>query len=269
MLIILRHDDLAQVIIHTANMIPFDWTNMTQALWRSPLLPLISNDQPSDNIQSEKIGSGSKFKIDLLNYLKAYDEKRTICKPLVEQLSKYNFSEIRAALVASVPCKQGIETDWKTSWGWLGLQNVLREIPIQNTNSEIVIQISSIATLGQTDKWLAKTFFKALGTSKSSGENPKFKIIFPVADEIRTSLNGYTSGRSIHTKIQTAAQAKQLQYLKPMLCHWAGDGAQYAAKPVVTGDSGRKRAAPHIKTYIRFSDSNHSSIDVSDIPDKL
>jgi hypothetical protein len=31
------------------------------------------------------------------------------------------------------------------------------------------------------------------------------------------------------TKIQTAAQVKQLQYLKPILCHWAGDGPQHAS----------------------------------------
>lgn len=103
MLILFRHDDTAQIIIHTANMIPFDWENMTQAMWRSPLLPLTKND-PSPS-ESGRPGSGSKFKIDILNYLKAYDGKRTICKPLIECLSKHDFSEVRAALVASVPGK--------------------------------------------------------------------------------------------------------------------------------------------------------------------
>ena len=142
MLILFRHDDTAQVIIHTANMIPFDWTNMTQALWRSPLLPLRKPSGP----QSVRIGSGSKFKIDLLDYLKAYDGKRTMCKPLLEQLSKHDFSEIRAALVASVPSKQSMETGSATSWGWPGLRNALNAVPIQSDgDSEIVVQISSIA----------------------------------------------------------------------------------------------------------------------------
>jgi tyrosyl-DNA phosphodiesterase 1 len=83
MLILLRHDEKAQVIIHTANMIPFDWGNMAQAVWKSPLLPLATDIAPST--QTEEIGNGSKFKTDLLNYLRAYDSKRTICEPLIEQ----------------------------------------------------------------------------------------------------------------------------------------------------------------------------------------
>jgi tyrosyl-DNA phosphodiesterase-1 len=261
MLILIRHDNTAQVIIHTANMIPFDWVNMTQGLWRSPILPLLDETLPIE--QSGSIGSGSRFKIDLLNYLKAYDTKRVICKPLIEQLSKYDFSEVKAALVASVPGKQDVDRPQETSWGWLGLKKVLKSVPVLGNEPEIVVQISSIATLGGTDKWLEKTFFKALGVSKNiSTSKPKFRIIFPTADEIRRSLNGYNSGSAIHTKIQSAAQQKQLQYLKPLLCHWAGDGAQYSsASTLAISDAGRKRAAPHIKTYIRFADKERNTID--------
>ena len=261
MLIIFRHDSTTQVIIHTANMIAFDWANMTQGLWKSPLLPELKPSQSEP--LNPKIGTGVKFKIDLLNYLRAYDTRRVICKPLIEQLSKYDFSEIRAALVASVPGRQGIETDSKTVWGWAGLAKVLSCVPVTKSESEIVIQISSIATLGVNDKWLDKTLFKALSTSKGNGpnrSNPKFRIIFPTADEIRRSLNGYKSGSAIHTKIQTAAQQKQLAYLKPLLYHWAGDGAHHTlATP--SSDACRKRAAPHIKTFVRFSDPTFTSID--------
>lgn len=261
MIILIRHDSTAQVIIHTANMIPFDWANMAQGLWKSPLLPLVNSNSTPE--QSSQVGSGSKFKTDLLNYLKAYDTKRTICKPLIEHLSKYDFSQVRAALIASVPGRQEIDGDHETSWGWPGLRNVLKSVPVQNREPEIVMQISSIATLGQTDKWLDKTFFKAMGASNNAGTSkPKLRIIFPTADEIRRSLNGYDSGTAIHTKIQTAAQAKQLQYLKPLLCHWAGDGAQHSsASSTSISDAGRKRAAPHIKTFIRFADEKRSSID--------
>lgn len=217
---------MAQVIIHTANMIAFDWTNMTQAVWKSPLLPLI----PKDIIlpTSGPMGSGFKFKADLLNYLKAYDTKRVICKSLIEQLSKYDFSAVRAALVGSVPGKQDLETDSETSWGWSGLKKVLSSVPVQSNEPEIVVQISSIATLGPSDKWVDKTIFKTLNTSKNINDSKKkFHIIFPTADEIRRSLNGYESGSAIHTKIQSAQQAKQVQYLKPYFCHWDGDDAQH------------------------------------------
>ena len=195
MLVLLRHDDRAQIIIHTANMIPFDWGNMAQAVWKSPLLPLATGS--STSTQTEQMGSGFKFKTDFLNYLRAYDSKRTICKPLIEQLTKYDFSEIRAALVGSVPGRQGMGTDSQTSWGWAGLKNVLKSVPVSGPEPDIIIQISSIATLGQNDKWLDKTLFDVLKTSKNLKSKPKFHIIFPTADEIRRSLNGYASGSAI------------------------------------------------------------------------
>jgi tyrosyl-DNA phosphodiesterase 1 len=99
MMVLLRHDDLAQIIIHTANLIRRDWRNLSQGVWTSPLLPLQVSEAPPlrDN---PSMGSGARFKIDFLNYLRAYDAKRTICKSLIEQLSKYDFDGIRGALVA-------------------------------------------------------------------------------------------------------------------------------------------------------------------------
>jgi tyrosyl-DNA phosphodiesterase-1 len=260
MLILIRHDSTAQVIIHTANMIPFDWMNMTQGLWRSPLLPLL-NDHTSQS-QSSQLGSGARFKTDLINYLKAYDTRRTVCKPLTEQLQKYDFSKIRATLIASVPGKQGLTDEEETLWGWPGLKHALGSVPVRDTKPEIVVQVSSIATLGQSGKWLSETLFKALSTAKSpEPSKPKFHIIFPTADEIRKSLNGYRSGSAIHIKIQSAAQTRQLQYLHPMLCHWAGDSSPIENASAPISDAGRKRAAPHIKTYIRFADTAKSNID--------
>ena len=99
MMVLLRHDELAQIIIHTANLIRRDWRNLSQGVWTSPLLPLRSLEA-SQSPESSPMGSGARFKIDFLNYLRAYDAKRTICKPLIEQLSKFEFGEIRGAIVA-------------------------------------------------------------------------------------------------------------------------------------------------------------------------
>lgn len=63
-------------------------------------------------------------------------------------------------------------------------------------------------------------------------------------------------------KTQSAAQQKQLQYLRPHLCQWAGDGSSGSNYIDLSGDeplkreAGRGRAAPHIKTYIRFSNAD-------------
>lgn len=198
---------------------------MTNAVWKSPRL-LKTSELPQDAQSSSNhpIGSGERFKIDLLGYLRCYDSRGPRCKVLIDQLSHYEFSTIRAALVASVPGRHDSNDTSQTQWGWPALRNCLQRVPCQvQTESEIVIQISSIATLGAKDDWL-KTFLNSISRSQNRGlVQPKFKVVFPTADEIRRSLDGYASGGSIHTKIQSSQQAKQLEYLRPLLHHWGND----------------------------------------------
>lgn len=224
MMILIRHDDSAQIVIHTANMIAKDWTNMTNAVWMSPLLPRLPEKEISTI--DHAVGTGRRFKHDLLSYLRAYDVRRPTLGDLVDQLGWYDFSAVQAALVASVPGRHQVHDVSQTAWGWPALKRTLRSVPVQAGSSEIVAQVSSIATLGATDNWLQKCLFDSLSVSKtasSSTPRPKFKVVFPTADEIRRSLDGYASGMSIHTKIQSQQQAKQLAYLRPIFCHWAND----------------------------------------------
>ncbi|KAK6852523.1 tyrosyl-DNA phosphodiesterase [Apiospora arundinis] len=254
MMILFRNDDTAQVVIHTANMISKDWTNMTNGVWSSPMLPLSKEEK-----QDFTIGSGYKFKSDLLSYLRAYNDKRSVCRSLVDSLAKYDFSAVRGTLIASVPGRHDVETDPReTRWGWAALKQAMRAIPVQPGKAEVVVQVSSIATLGGTDSWIQRTLFDSLSSAAKSTSRPSFKVVFPDASEIRRSLDGYSSGGSIHTKIQSAQQAKQLQYMRPIFCHWANDAKKGVklAEDVTIEDAGRKRAAPHIKTYIRFGENS-------------
>lgn len=280
-------------------MIYRDWSNMTQAVWRSPLLPLSAPSSRS-SLNYERpaaIGSGHRFKVDLLRYLKAYGNK---LNRLTKQLDDYDFSEIRAAFIGSTPSRlrpAAAKPSECTSYGWLGLQEILSTVPISpnnpNESPRIVVQVSSIATLGATPTWLAK-FQSALsrhavtpatslssmhhssdrsvslrqtdGTGEVKSEErlgPKFSIIFPTPGEIRTSLDGYASGGSIHTKLQSAQQQKQLQYLHPLLCHWkyTSSSTKPETRMIQRKEAHRGPAAPHIKTYIRFSDESYKSID--------
>ncbi|GJN66903.1 hypothetical protein PLIIFM63780_004372 [Purpureocillium lilacinum] len=258
MMILFRHDDTAQVIIHTANMIAKDWTNMTNGVWKSPPLPKLGGPpNASRGSRSAPLGTGEKFKWDLLSYLTSYDRRIPTCKPLVEALVEYDFSQIRAALVASVPGTHNVHDQSETAWGWAALKKCLRLIPCAEGDSNIVIQVSSIATLGGKDDWLQRTLFDPLSGAKGQqiSKRPKFSVIYPTADEIRRSLDGYASGGSIHTKIQSQQQVKQLQYLRPILHHWANDCERGRSLPpeLKLSDGGRNRAAPHIKTYIRYN----------------
>lgn len=300
MLVLLRHDDTAQVVIHTANMISRDWTNMTQAVWRSPLLPLLTGPpNGQDERQNYPIGSGERFKVDLFKYLNAYEKK---LQGLTEQLVNYDFSAIRAAFIGSAPSRQKPEEarpSKQTSFGWLGVREILSMVPVlptidSSSPANVVIQTSSIATLGALPTWLthlqsvlsrssasspiaavrasasdftkASTFFakRAPTAPKITTITPNFNLIFPTASEIRASLDGYSSGFSIHTKLQSSQQQKQLEYLRPILCHWNHTSLS-TSDPTKTiphrREAHRGPAAPHIKTYIRFSTNARKTID--------
>ena len=280
MMILFRHNDTAQVIIHTANMIAKDWTNMTNAVWKTPQLaklPESAFTRPEE-AQTKPLGTGDRFKADLLEYLRQYDIRRATCRPLRDKLRAYDFSGVKAALVASVPGKHDSRNQSQTPWGWYALKRHLSSVPCNQGAAEVVAQVSSIATLGAQDDWLQKTLFDSMTASQTTGlSRPRFKVVFPTADEIRRSLDGYASGGSIHTKIQSAQQAKQLAYLRPIFHHWNNDsikgkGKCWTAFGLVMGklrrvdlpvdvelkDGSRGRAAPHVKTYIRYNNSSDS-----------
>ncbi|MCJ1331381.1 hypothetical protein MMC10_008071 [Thelotrema lepadinum] len=283
MIITVRHDDLAQVCIFTANLIEQDW-GMCQAVWRSPELPLLQgqNDlKPSEVplLQSQnglkppelpllqgqndlkvtdKIGSGTRFKFDLLSYLRAYNNR---LRDLVSTLDKFDFGSVRGALVASTPGRQKTLTTGgiaETRWGWPGLAEILQQIPCKGATPRVVVQISSVATLGVRDNYLRDTFFAALAHSSNQPKvKLKYSIVFPTAGEIRRSISGYACGGSIHMKIQSPQQVKQLDYLRPLLCRWAPDLREERD----VKRAGRRRSGPHIKTYVRFSDEAMTKID--------
>ncbi|KAF1945002.1 tyrosyl-DNA phosphodiesterase 1 [Clathrospora elynae] len=288
MLILFRHDDTVQVVIHTANMIYRDWSNTTQAIWASPQLPLL-HQTPSlsrPDSAAHPIGSGERFKVDLLQYLNAY-ERRT--PGLTKQLNDYDFSSIRAAFIGSAPSRRkpaAASPSRVTSFGWLGLREILSSVPISKPKddapSHIVTQISSIATLGATPTWLshfqsilacystkptvalteAPNFFaKRENNTTKKAPPPKHSIIFPTPEEIRTSLDGYASGHSVHWKLQSPQQQKQLEYMRPLLCHWKHPSTSIETSNEPRRKAGRENAAPHIKTYVRFSTEEHNTMD--------
>jgi tyrosyl-DNA phosphodiesterase-1 len=255
-------------------MISKDWANMTQAIWRSPILPLCTPVSAPPSSSSEQdtvrhpIGSGERFKIDLLRYLAKYENR---LRALSAQLTNCDFSAVRAAFLGSAPSRQKISaTDptQHTSLGWLGLQEILSNIPVPKPSvsaPHIVLQVSSVATLGPKPTWLSH-FQSVLArcllpkpTAPTHVLRPKFNIIFPTAQEIRTSLDGYDSGGSIHMRLQSTQQQKQLDYSRPLFCHWDSRSSASSSNP--RRQAHRGPAAPHIKMYIRFTDSRDQSID--------
>ena len=259
--------EMARVVVHTANMIPFDWGNMTQGVWDSGWLPLLLPSEIESPI-------GSEFKNSLLRYLKAYTSSRT--GELTTELPKYDFSSIRAAFLGSAPGKYKLSDCY---FGWPGLKRILRNFHVPAVSMTkpptVVAQISSIATLapGAKDTWLSPILLNALATTaptKHPLKKPEFAIVFPTPEEVRKSLNGYDSGGSIHLKAVTPIQLKQIDYLRPYLCRWSTSLMSPPSRSPVSESatnqisplrlSARAIASPHIKTYIRFTDPSCTRI---------
>lgn len=215
-LMILSHKRGVQIVVHTANLIEFDWTNMTQGVWASGFLEL--EPKPA----SAMAAPTSAFKQDFLSYLAAYEIGEI--QPLMKKLERLRYPA-DAQFIASVP---GSYTD--NRWGLRRLTEALRH---EAQASEGVCQVSSIGVLPET----------FLERMRLALRCDKLKIVFPTVDDISNSLNGYRSGSAVHMKRQTRAQQKQLERLRPRLCKW------------VAVKANRARAAPHIKTYIAHTGS--------------
>lgn len=254
MFVLFTHDDQAQVIIHTANMLNKDWSNMTQAIWQSPLLRRSDGDS-SGHIGA--YGSGSRFKHDFMAYLNAYGSKT---KALRDQLAFFDFTDIKGALVSSVPSRIK-EKDFEgeeTLWGYPSLCRVLNEIKRTASSSKsphIVCQVSSIATLPVA--WLTR-FFNSLFNRDDKLSLKQVSIIYPTPSNVASSLDGYAAGGSIHTKAQSAAHIKQITTLRDTLSQWSeGPSPAFRAQ--------RHEAAPHIKTYIQYREQPSSQTPAPDI----
>ena len=252
MIVLFSHDDTAEVIIHTANMLAGDWRHATQAVWRSRALQQEATRSKNDGPQDIRLGSGARFKYDFIRYLKEYGKKLEM---LVQEISKYDFSPIRGALIGSVPSKRKdvYGASARDAWGHPALYHALKEIQRQKDMTSLkaarktyqppahtVSQCSSIATLKAG--WLENTLFNTMNDNPAS----TFSIIYPTAPDVGGSLDGYGCGSSIHMKISSAANEKQVTAIRPYLCRWTR-----GVKPN-TKHSRRDVAAPHIKTYISF-----------------
>jgi tyrosyl-DNA phosphodiesterase-1 len=129
-------------------------------------------------------------------------------------------------------------------FGHMQLRRLLQaeEFPGAFTDAPVVAQFSSIGALGskkEPEKWLrevAQSFSagRVVSTGQSLGLAP-LQIVWPSGQEVRESFEGYCAGASI------PGHSDKLEQVSHLLHLWGG-------KP-----AGRKRAAPHIKSYCRYS----------------
>lgn len=226
-----------RVVIHTSNMVSYDWAQKTQAIWIGPLCPRLSPGSQGGD-------SDTGFRADLLDYLAAYKEPHI--NEWCHYIRSHDFSAVKVFLVGSVPGRH--TGSKKSSFGHLRLRNLLSQHgpskDLVSNHWPLVAQFSSIGSLGSSaEAWLTGEFLRSLATVKNSGpavQSVPLKLIFPTVTDVRCSLEGYPAGQSLPYSIRTADKQRWL------------DGYFHRWR---SGRLGRTTASPHIKSYTRLSPS--------------
>ncbi|XP_078263049.1 tyrosyl-DNA phosphodiesterase 1 [Rhinoraja longicauda] len=238
-MMLLLYQEGFRVVIHTSNLIHNDWHQKTQGIWLSPLYPRLPEGSPDTDGES-----ATGFKWDLIAYLTSY--RSTRLNEWIEHIKQHDLSLTRVYLIGSTPGRH--HGNEKQKWGHLKLRKVLSNCRSSVANQEswpLIGQFSSIGSLGADEtKWLSSEFKESLATLGSdlaqfiSLKQAPLHLVYPTVENVRTSLEGYPGGGSLPYAIDTA---RKQPWLPSFMNRWSAE---------VTG---RSRALPHIKTYMRAS----------------
>eukprot|EP00158_Paraphelidium_tribonemae_P009787 Partr_v1_DN28966_c1_g1_i1_m25842 putative tyrosylDNA phosphodiesterase len=226
-MILFYNDDKCRVVIHTANLIPADWSKKTQAAWVSPFL---------DKKSSESVSCS--FEADLIDYLSHYG---SIVSSLIRRLREFDFTPCKCDIVASVPGRHSGQNIGK--YGHMKARKCLQSLNFPDSRGDsVVFQASSIGSLGiSMNGWWGGEFLQSFGGQSNVASLPAIKLVFPTVSNVRDSLEGYAAGGSIPFDVKN--YRKQSNYMLPVLHEWRAEHCR------------RSRAMPHIKTYCRFNNS--------------
>lgn len=222
----------ARVCVHTANMIRQDWEHKSQAAWIRDFPP--KND--TDTVKSD-------FEADLVEYISRLGCDQVI-EEVIDRVKQYNFSRAGATLIASVP---GTHSAREAKWGHLKLRKVLRrERFIGSGVSTVVCQFSSLGAVQEPwlDKEWHETVFSRADRSIGSSSPENIKLVFPTVRDVAGSREGWDAGNSLPVRKQNIMRP----CVARKLCRFSAS------------QSGRQQAMPHMKTYLRYRDSNPDHI---------
>nr|XP_003214461.1 PREDICTED: tyrosyl-DNA phosphodiesterase 1 [Anolis carolinensis] len=237
-MMLLHYEEGLRVVIHTSNLIADDWYQKTQGIWLSPLYPRLPPGASASDGESHTM-----FKSDLISYLMSY--KSPALGKWAETIKQHDFSETRVYLLGSTPGRY--QNSDKEKWGHLRLKKLLKDHVMQVSDQDswpVIGQFSSIGSMGaDQSKWLCSEFRDSLtslgnDTKALTNRDIPIHLVYPTVENVRQSLEGYPAGGSLPYSIETAK--KQL-WLHAYFHKWSAE------------TSGRSRAMPHIKTYMRAS----------------
>jgi tyrosyl-DNA phosphodiesterase 1 len=166
-------------LFYTLSFLRFRDSAKTQGQWISSLIKLKSSNSVK--------GPNFSFETDLCSYIHQYGKDLASLKTL---LSTYDFSHEKATIIASVPGRHK-----NSLWGHLKMARVLSDkVPVSPgcvKESSLVMQFSSVGSLGGDDKWLVHEFGSSLSSNLTVKESanpskPTIKLVFPTSEQVRT-----------------------------------------------------------------------------------
>ena len=239
-------EDYLRVMIHSSNIINEDCFKKTQGVW-------------TEDFPIKQAGAGSSdFEDVLVDYMKTLqahkggqlrswkgfgaafgDEQLT----LADALRKFDFSRAKGHLVASVP---GHHFGGKLhSYGVNRLAALLAKYggaESQRRDDEIDIQFSSFSRPAPKLLAALEAAFHAPAPLCRPPPRVRPSIVWMTSTEARDSVEGYGAGSCMPSNLKNVREAP-----REMLRRWTKDG------PSSDFVEARSEAAPHIKTYTRYS----------------
>jgi tyrosyl-DNA phosphodiesterase 1 len=227
------------------------------------------------------------FERDLLDYLQSYrydirhnwdnhltaNPTATAAITMTQLLSQFDFRSARAILIPSVPgyhrgddnihryghmkLRQAVRRQSSSSSSSSTSRTTTTTSSGTSSNAAVVCQFSSMGSLHE--KWLIGEFgASATGrtmttTATTDHNNPavtnaRIHLVYPTADEVRCSVEGYAGGAALPADTKNVEKAS----LRPLYHRWSPSSSSSSSSdnPFALG-----RNLPHIKTFFRYNAS--------------
>jgi hypothetical protein len=84
-------------------------------------------------------------------------------------------------------------------------------------------------------------------TPTTTTRPPRLLLVYPTAEEVRTSVEGYAGGAALPADTKNVTKA----FLQPLYHRWSSSSDVVRENPFALG-----RNLPHIKTFYRYDDNN-------------
>ena len=221
-----------RVVIHTANYIPRDWGRKTQGAYVRDFPRLLRGTPPR----------AEGFGVDLEAFLVAAYGAHPGARQLAGHLRAYDFSEARAALVASLP---GKHPRGSSVYGHRRLGALMRgRTDALGARAEAVANCSSLGSLDPA--WLDGELTASLLGRRSSSSTTKLKLVWPTRADVEGSLEGEAAGDSIPLR---ESHCKPFLVADHMHRWTAPAHLVRTLSSCAPAPPARQRAMPHFKSY--------------------